>query len=45
MFNYWLETDADASWQQLIDALRSPVIELPVVAADVEKILTGKHSM
>ena len=41
MFRYWLGTDTDASWQQLIEALRSPAVELPVVAADIEKMLSG----
>ena len=41
MFWYWLSTNTDASWQKLIEALRSPAVELPVVAADIEKMLTG----
>ena len=41
MFWYWLNTNTDASWQQLIEALRSPAVELPVVAADLEKMFTG----
>ena len=41
MFRYWLNTNTDANWQQLIEALRSPAVELPVVAADVETMLTG----
>ena len=41
MFWYWLSTNTSATWQQLIEALRSPAVELPVVAADLEKMLTG----
>ena len=41
MFWYWLNTNTDASWQQLIETLRSPVVNLPVVAADIEKMFTG----
>ena len=41
MFWYWLSTNTDATWQKLVEALRSPAVELPVVAADIEKMLTG----
>ena len=41
MFWYWLSTNTDASWQQLVEALRSPAVELPVVATDIEKMFTG----
>ena len=41
MFRYWLNANTDASWAQLIEALRSPVVKLPAVAADIEKMLTG----
>ena len=41
MFWCWLSTNTSATWQQLIEALRSPAVELPVVAADLEKMLTG----
>ena len=41
MFWYWLGTNTDATWRQLVEALRSPVVKLPVVAADIEKMLTG----
>ena len=41
MFWYWLSTNTDASWQQLIEALQLPIVKLPVVAADIEKMLTG----
>ena len=41
MFWYWLSTNTSATWKQLIDVLRSPAVELPIVAADLEKRLTG----
>ena len=41
MFSYWLNTNTDATWKQLIEALQSPAIKLTVVAANIEKMLTG----
>ena len=41
MFWYWLSANTDASWQKLIEALQSPTVELPVVAANLEKMLKG----
>ena len=43
MFSYWLSTNTDATWKQLIQALKSPAVTLTVVAADVEKMLTGNY--
>ena len=43
MFWYWLSTNTSATWKQLIEALQSPAVELPVVAADLEKMLTGSQ--
>ena len=40
MLCYWLRTNTSATWEQLIAALRSPAIELSVVADDLEKMLT-----
>jgi len=37
MFSKWLETRDDASWDQLIEAMRT--IELNSVASDVEQLL------
>ena len=42
MFWYWLSTNTSATWGQLVEALQSPAVGLPVVAADVEKLLIGK---
>ena len=44
MFSYWLSSNTDATWNQLIEALKSPVVKLTVVAAEVEKILTGNYN-
>ena len=41
MFWYWLNTNTDATWLQIIDALQSPAVKLPSVAVDLEKMLTG----
>ena len=41
MFWCWLSTNTTATWKQLIEALRSSAVELPVVAADLEEMLTG----
>ena len=42
MFWYWLKTNPKASWQQLLDALRSPALELCTVAANIEAMFTSK---
>ena len=42
MFWYWLTTNLNATWQQLIDALKTPGVNLPAVAAQLlEKDFTG----
>ena len=41
MFWYWLRTHPKASWQQLIESLKSPAIQLNTVAANIEEMLTG----
>lgn len=43
MFWHWLKVDINASWQQLLEALHSPAVGLPVVAVDLEKILIGSY--
>ena len=42
MIFYWLETHPDASWKQLIEALKSSPIQLNTVAANIEEMFTGK---
>ena len=36
MFWYWLETTPNATWQQLLDSLKSPAIRLDTIAANIE---------
>ena len=38
MFKKWLETE-NASWDQLLEALRSPSVQLVYVAKEIEEIL------
>lgn len=39
MFRKWLETDKDASWEQLIIALQSPGVQLNFLAEEIKKKL------
>jgi len=41
MFNYWIKTQPEASWHQLVEALREPGVELHNVAATVKEIFIG----
>ena len=41
MLWYWLSANTDASWKQLIEALRSDAVHHPVVATKIEKVLSG----
>ena len=36
MLMYWLETDSNATWNDLVEALKSPGVELNSVATMVE---------
>ena len=36
MFQYWLDTRPDASWNQLLEALRSPCVQLNSLAKQIE---------
>ena len=38
----WLQTSPDASWYQLIRALRSPTVQLDSLADQLEKMLNTK---
>ena len=40
VFRLWLNTHTDTSWYKIMEALKSPCIELASVAADLEKELT-----
>ena len=42
LFRYWLQTHSNANWDQLVKALRSPAVDLLVVAESVESRFTGK---
>ena len=41
MLRVWLQKQPYATWNQLIDALRSPGVELFVVASKIEEMLNG----
>ena len=38
MFNEWLTTDNDASWDKLIDGLKSPSVKLNSLAEKLQKM-------
>lgn len=42
MLQYWMDTHPEATWHQLVAALRSPGVELVAVASDIEKDFAGK---
>ena len=42
MFNKWLETQKNASWDQLLEALRSPSVQLDNLAYQIDQMLGGK---
>ena len=39
----WLDTTTDASWNQLIKALRSPSVQLDYLAGQLEQMLIPGH--
>ena len=41
MFDYWRQTNPEANWYHLVAVLKSPGVELHVVAADIEKKFAG----
>ena len=44
MFDLWLKKHPTASWNQLIEALRQPCIELGTLASKIEQmVLQPKH--
>ena len=43
MFWLWLKSHPNASWQELIESLRSPAVQLHSIAADVETMFTGYY--
>ena len=42
MFKKWLETQENASWDQLLEALRSPSVQLMTLANQIDQMLVGK---
>ena len=43
MFLYWLKTHPKATWQQLLDSLKSSTVQLGTVAAKIKEMCcTGK---
>jgi len=43
MFRYWKQTHPDTNWYHLVTALKSPGVELHLVAADIEKKFNGNE--
>ena len=41
MFLLWLNTNSDANWYQIVEALKSPGVELSGIAVDLKKKLSG----
>ena len=41
MFIYWLQSHSNATWHDLVEALKSPGVELNNVAAMVEALFPG----
>ena len=44
MLQLWLEKKPDASWNQLIQALKAPIIKLEDLASKIEALLEGTYS-
>ena len=42
MLQHWMETHPKATWNQLVAALRSPGVNLDVVASEIEKHFIGE---
>ena len=43
MLNLWLKKQPTASWNQLIEALRQPGIELGTLASNIEQMLLQRN--
>ena len=43
MFGKWLQQDG-ASWNQLLEALRSPSVQLMHLASKIEQMLDDEHA-
>ena len=44
MFAKWLNTQENASWDQLLEALRSPSVELMHLANQIEQMLDDEQN-
>ena len=42
MLQYWIKTYPEATWHDLVTALKSPGVDLPALASDIERKFTGK---
>ena len=45
VLQYWMDVHPEATWDQLVIALRSPGVELVHVASDIENNFSGKNSV
>ena len=45
MLQYWMDTHSEATWHQLVTALKSPGVDLAVAACDIEKDFIGKNDV
>ena len=44
VFRHWLETKKNASWNKLINSLKSQSVNLPNVTRDIEKMFDNRVS-
>jgi len=44
MFEKWLESKENANWNQLLDALKSPAVDMATLASKIEWMLVGKSA-
>jgi len=43
MLRYWTQTHPNGTWNDIINALESPGVELPTVAAELKAMFTSKQ--
>ena len=43
MLQHWMSTHPEATWNDLLTALRSPGVDCPNIASDIEKNFTGTY--
>lgn len=44
MFEFWLDTHVNSTWHQIMEALKSPGVDLQTFTAELKEKLTGKHN-